>query len=1318
AQDLIYRYEFTPTRGFTYVSPSATAITGYTPEDHYADPDLGLKIVHPEDRPLLEQYFQGGGTFREPIVLRWTRKDGRVIWTEQRNVPIFDAHGNLIAIEGIARDITERKRYERELEAHARIAQALGETQELQPLLERLIAAAIHAIPAAEKGSILLADEYGTLHICALYGYTDPRVQTASFPTDSGYAARAFRERRALVIRDVRADASIRYDGEITEIATVQSAIVAPLCVQDRLIGVIALDNTQHPAAFDEHDLQILVNIATTAALIIERRRLFEEAQRRAEKMTAVNALGRALAATLDLPTLCRTAYQHIRTLVACDNLSITLYDAETRTLRAAYVISEGQELDVALFPPLTIDPHAPRTGRTQAILDAQTVILDDLAEKARQSGGIIVGSVTEPQSAAYTPMLVEGKVIGLLELQSYRNHAYSPDDLDLLQMIANQIGLALQNARLFQEAYNHLHELQTLYRAGLELGSLLEPHAIGAKIIEILKQRMNWQHAVVRVRRGESDELETIGYSAPALPPEQIPAEIERLNRLISRVGQGLTGWVIQHGVSVRCGDVSNDPRYIETYPGIRSGVYAPMRIGERVLGAIGVESEQPNAFDESAERFLSTLATQAASALQNARLFAETRARLNELNTLHQASQTLLTSALDLEATCAAIHQAIARVMPCEALSIVLEDETQGDYHGVYLYDKSGRCPSQRIPRGTGLSGYVIPSGKTLVIDDYAAQTEIRAVHFGDPEHVRSILAVPLRRGDQTIGMVATQSYQPHAFTQAHRVLLETLAAQFATSIENARLYEQTRARLRELQVIAAVSSALSTASTRAEMYAAVLDQLMTHLNLDGADIETLDPTSGDLIAQLGRGLWSPVTGTRMPRGESLSGLVVDTGKPYLNNDARNDPRAFRREEFGRCRAAACVPLRVQTEILGVIWVGSCRALDEHDVRLLTAIADITANALHRAALNEQTERQVRRLSALRAIDRVISSSFDARLTLAVILEHTLAQLGVDAVNVLIHHPHAHILEYAASRGFRTRAIEQTRMHCGEGLAGRVALERQTLHLTNLAPYARGAIIKELASEGYTEYYGVPLIAKGNVVGVMEIFNRTPLPRDPEWHEFRETLAGQAAIAIDNARLFSQLQQSHTDLMLAYDATIEGWSRALELRDKETEGHTRRVVEMTLRLARAFGISEDEIVHIRRGALLHDIGKISIPDVVLLKPGKLTDEEWKLMRDHPRRAYELLLPIEYLRPALDIPYCHHERWDGTGYPRGLKGEEIPLPARLFTVADVYDALTSDRPYRLAWSRDDALAYIRDQAGKCFDPRVVEVFLQMTKDE
>jgi putative two-component system response regulator len=194
-------------------------------------------------------------------------------------------------------------------------------------------------------------------------------------------------------------------------------------------------------------------------------------------------------------------------------------------------------------------------------------------------------------------------------------------------------------------------------------------------------------------------------------------------------------------------------------------------------------------------------------------------------------------------------------------------------------------------------------------------------------------------------------------------------------------------------------------------------------------------------------------------------------------------------------------------------------------------------------------------------------------------------------------------------------------------------------------------------------------------------------------------------------------KLQEANAQLLSAYEATIEGWSHAMDLRDRETEGHSRRVAEFTVKMAKRFGMSDEQIMHLRRGALLHDMGKIGIPDPILHKTGRLSDEEWVTMRKHPQLAYDMLYRVEYLRPALDIPYCHHEKWDGTGYPRGLKGEEIPMTARLFAIVDVWDALTSDRPYRPAWSEDQALAYLRDQSGRHFDPQVVDLFFQVFRE-
>lgn len=245
------------------------------------------------------------------------------------------------------------------------------------------------------------------------------------------------------------------------------------------------------------------------------------------------------------------------------------------------------------------------------------------------------------------------------------------------------------------------------------------------------------------------------------------------------------------------------------------------------------------------------------------------------------------------------------------------------------------------------------------------------------------------------------------------------------------------------------------------------------------------------------------------------------------------------------------------------------------------------------------------------------------------------------------------------------------------------------------------------------------VPLFhTSGECFGMISTQAYLPDAYTREHMQLLATVASQISETIENVRLVSDLQKSNMELFLAYDATIEGWSHAMDLRDKETEGHTQRVTSLTLELARQMGVPEPDIVQIRRGALLHDIGKLGVPDIILLKSDMLTDEEWEVMRKHPQFAYEMLAGIDYLKDALDIPFCHHERWDGKGYPRGLKGEEIPLAARIFAVVDVWDAITTDRPYRHGWSKDAAIQHIRAESGKHFDSRVVDNFLALIQGE
>lgn len=366
-----------------------------------------------------------------------------------------------------------------------------------------------------------------------------------------------------------------------------------------------------------------------------------------------------------------------------------------------------------------------------------------------------------------------------------------------------------------------------------------------------------------------------------------------------------------------------------------------------------------------------------------------------------------------------------------------------------------------------------------------------------------------------------------------------------------------------------------------------------------------------------------------------------------------------------------------------------------------------DVTAFKL----AQDEAQRQVQRLAAIHNLDTAIITSLDIPNILMVLLQQATEQLGLDAADVLLYDAPTQTLQFAAGTGLPASREIPHSVRVGEGLAGRAAstgdIVSATLDDGDTGPAGQ-------KGDRFVAYYGVPLLARGQLRGVLELYGHRVPDVDAEWLRFLGTLGGQAAIALENAQLVQDLQSANLELIAAYDATLEGWVRTLDMRDRETEGHTQRVAAMAVALARAMGIDEPALVHVRRGALLHDIGKMAISDSILLKPGPLTVDEQRLMRKHPEYAYELLSRFAFLRPALDIPYCHHEKWDGTGYPRGLREEEIPLIARIFSVVDVWDALSSNRPYRSALPHVEACRIIRQQSRSHFDPAVVDVFLSV----
>ncbi|MGD2026540.1 MAG: HD domain-containing phosphohydrolase [Anaerolineales bacterium] len=352
--------------------------------------------------------------------------------------------------------------------------------------------------------------------------------------------------------------------------------------------------------------------------------------------------------------------------------------------------------------------------------------------------------------------------------------------------------------------------------------------------------------------------------------------------------------------------------------------------------------------------------------------------------------------------------------------------------------------------------------------------------------------------------------------------------------------------------------------------------------------------------------------------------------------------------------------------------------------------------------------------RLEAISEILDDINAEIETRTCYYILLDHITTQLGLDAIALYVRTTYSNI-QNIARLGFHSSEKMRTVLNDSTSMAKKVMERGQILRYNpNMTNTASEAFIQFFKEEGFYDYLGVPVGEKGQILGVLELYSITPFNTTKDWQLHLKFIRSLAANTIRRKILMEERSKSATELEVAYSETLEAWVRALEIRDQYTAGHTQRVLEMTLRLASKVGIPDEMLVHITRGVLLHDIGKLAVSDTILRKTGPLDNKEWQAMREHPTFAYKLLKPIQYLRPALDIPYCHHERWDGSGYPQGLKGDDIPFPARIFSVVDVWDALTTDRPYRKAWSKQDAINYIESKSGKEFDPKIVDEFIEM----
>ncbi len=1082
----------------------------------------------------------------------------------------------------------------------------------------------------------------------------------------------------------------------------IRSELCVPIQVGKEKLGVLNVESTQ-PDAFDEHDERFLLTLAGTVATALQNLRLLTAEQRRAARLEAILNLTAELDILQSSRRVADTLVERVLALVGCTTSALLKHDSQANEVvliaqrgLTDEVLGRRYSLDMPLLRPL--------------LERGEPLLFSDVWGQAPDLAAVLWRQ--DLKSLWIYPLMLDGAFKGALVLGDIQPRLPSDEEVAAFRLLADRVAAKLENIRLLREASRHVNELETLRQVSLEITAATDLHDVLQRIAQAARALDDADDAHIFLYDGEQLRFGAAeGRDGPLQDPHTEPRS------------DGLTVRVARTGKRVVIPDVRGHPLY-EGYPDFAGGIAGfPLISGERVIGVLNVAFEEPHAFDEHELYLLELLATQAAVAIEQANLLELTARRAREMEALVEALR-MLGGTLNLEPLLERILEAAIRAIPAaEKGTLALRSgEDEMEFRAAWGYQDPDLVGT-RYPISWGFTGRALREGNGLLVEDVRADPELlQASLTTDIKEARSVISaivVPLVAKDQMLGVMSLDNAsRARAFTQDDLRLLASFAQQAALAIESSRLYEETRRRLAELEAVNRVSVALREATTVDDMIPILLEEILTTLNTTAGSILLRDSLSGEMVSVAEAG-WFRHLPKRIPRGRGMAERAFLMGEVVTAPDLQKEGsvHAASRSLIPPGWAGAAVPILSVDERMGVIEVAvpHPRLIDEDEVRMLRILAEIAGSAIHRSRLHEQTKQRLRHLVALRRVDHAIASSLEADLPLITLLDQLEQQLGIAAADVLVLDPDLNQLVIQARRGLPPQ-VDLLADPRDQFLLKEIVAQRRRLIVSERAQ--ADAFFPDQADVlfpmNFEAYMGFPLIAKGEVNGVLELYFRQPLQLDEESETFINAAADQAALAIESARLFQDLQRANIDLERAYDSTLEGWARALELRDRETQGHSKRVVELTLELARRLGVEGEQLVHIRRGALLHDIGKVGVPDAILHKPGALTDEEWKIMRQHPVHAYEMLKSVEFLRPALDIPYAHHERWDGSGYPRGLKGEQIPLAARIFAVVDVYDALINERPYRKAWTKARALEYLRQEAGKTLDPQVVEAFLAL----
>lgn len=727
------------------------------------------------------------------------------------------------------------------------------------------------------------------------------------------------------------------------------------------------------------------------------------------------------------------------------------------------------------------------------------------------------------------------------------------------------------------------------------------------------------------------------------------------------------------------------------------------PSLEAKALLDATGIKVARPAALDSKRRVKLYASALSARLELECA------RREISRLDTVMETTcelSEILTTAHDKKKVLEAILAIGIKMCGADTGAIMLIDDDR-NLRIEIAHTKRPFDPRRiSIPWGQGLTGLAASTGKIMNIPDVASDERF----IQSPDHVGSELIIPLNVKGRVIGVLNFESGQLNAFAQEHEVTLGMLALHVASLIENAELYTRIEQKLNEISILFQVNKAISSTLDIEKLFPLIVRLIKDVMGVETLSLMLLDPVKKALYVKECDGIPEEIARSAcVPVGEGISGWVAQHGRPLLIPDVNDHPVSKSRISClpRNTRSALSVPLAAHGRTIGVINVNNKKSGEVftlEDQILLEMMAIQVTAAIENARLYEETRRQVSQLSAINEVGRYISSSLDSRVVLTGVVDTIMLLIPSDSASLMIA-GHDGQLRAEIVRGIDESYFSAVQEDLNKGVAGLVIKGRNAMLIDDTS---RSPEYIKTDDELPKTMLCAPLVARDKVVGVISLERELlgdARPFTEEQLSLLTILTSQAAVSIENASLYE-------NLLNVYLETVQSLAAAIEAKDSYTSGHSKRVSIYAVAIAEQMGIDEDELKTLKHTALLHDIGKIGISKQILEKPTPLSGEEWNNIRDHPSVGAEILKSVAFLKDVGEQLKHHHERFDGTGYPDGLKGDEIPVGSRVIAVADTFDAMTSTRPYRRGLAADVAFTEIERCSGAQFDPLVVDAFL------